>query len=315
MKAIFLCVFLSLSAFGADLTGEYERLYGSELSSAELAKLAETEIVLIPGIGSETFVWEDTRGSLDLSLLFKNSFGAQLDHYRHLGIPVRRLWASSYSVQETIDEITATVEELRAKKKKALFITHSLGGLALLDFLTSEQDLRNIQGILFLQSPFYGSPMATVYFENPYLARTILGPLLRYVNTSEDSVEYLSLEFRRNHMKPREKKLGRIFARIPALTLGTTTLGHRSLMASTANVIAYGCLVHSFGACRSKKIFPGPYSNSDGMVPLESSRLPGVDHIVVDGVDHGETLQAMPFKSVNRVQLTDAALRVLLNLK
>jgi triacylglycerol lipase len=313
MKTIITLLFLSFSAFGADLSELYQANYGQSLTQAELQKLANTEIVLIPGIGSETFIWEDTRGVLDLSLLFKNSFGAQLSHYRKLGLPTRRLWASSYSVQETIEEIAMTVEEIRSKNKKVLFISHSLGGLALLDYLASQTDFSHIQGILFLQSPFYGSPIASIYFKNPYFASSLLGPMLPYLNASEDSVEYLSLENRNKVMEKKKVEIQNALSSIPAITLGTTTLGHKSLMEPAVNIIGHGCLVLFRGKCRSRKLFEGPYSNSDGMVPLESSKLPGIDHIVVDRVDHGETMQAMPYKNIDRVKLTDAALKILLN--
>jgi triacylglycerol lipase len=312
MKTLILIILFSISSFAADLTHEYQANYGSSLTKEELQNFMDTEIVLVPGIGSETFIWEDHRGVLDFSFLFKDSFGAQLSHYRKLGIPTRRLWASSFSVQETVDEVAATVEELRQKNKKVLFISHSLGGLALLDYLIGQENFENIQGILFLQSPFYGSPIASLYFQNPYFARSILGPVLSFVNTSEDSIEYLSLEARIQKMTDHKDKIARILSTLPVLTMSGTILHHKSLMGPSRNVMGYGCVTYLRGRCRSQKIFNGPYSDSDGMVPLESSKLPGTDFVVVDGVDHGETMQAMPYKSVNRVKLTDALMKILI---
>lgn len=312
MKTLFLLLILSLSSHAADLSSEYQLNYGQSLSQEERNKLVDTEIVFIPGIASETFVWSDPRSVLDLSIIFKNAFSSQLKHYNQLEISTRRLWASSYSVQETIDEIAETMTKLRIKKKKALFITHSLGGLALLDYLIEQDNFKDIKGVLFLQSPFYGSPIASIYFQNPYFARTVMGPVLPWMNASEDSIQYLTLESRLKRMADKEEKIRHVISSIPILTMSGTTLNYKSLMAASANIMGYGCPTFISGKCRSRKIFEGPYSNSDGMVPLESSKLPMADYVIVDGVDHGETLQAMPYKTVNRVKFTDALMKILL---
>ena len=96
MKLVFLLGLLSLSSFASDLTDAFIANYKKEiiLSKNDREKLKNSEIVLIPGIVSESFIWSDKRGVLDFSLLFKDYFGAQLSHYKKLNFPVTRLKAS-----------------------------------------------------------------------------------------------------------------------------------------------------------------------------------------------------------------------------
>jgi hypothetical protein len=83
-------------------------------------------------------------------------------------------------------------------------------------------------------------------------------------------------------------------------------------MAASINIIGNGCVTVIRGKCRSKQIYSGPFDDSDGMVPLLSSKLEGVDSIVLEGVDHGETVLAMPYKNIDKVKMTDTSLKLLL---
>lgn len=315
MNILLFIFFFTIKSFASDTTDRFLDLYSndSDLNSTEIAKLSKTEIVLIPGIGSESFIWDDARGVVDVSFIFKNYFGAQLAHYKKLGIPTRRLWASSFSVQETIDEIGKTLDELKKKNRQALFITHSLGGLALLDYLIAHDDHSAVKGIIFFQSPFYGSPIASTYFKNPYFVKTILGPMIPFLNFSPKTIRYLTMETRSLLMAKNQLRIGEITRTIPAITLHGKSFHHESLMRPTINIIGRGCVMSIRNRCLSARIFEGPYDDSDGMVPAESSKLPHVDYIGLEGIDHGETVLAMPGKSFDRVKLTDVSLKILLD--
>lgn len=314
MKSIFLMIFLSTSSLASDLTEAFKAHYASEsvLSSRDIQKLKEAEIVLIPGIVSESFIWSDKRGVFDFSLLFKDYFGAQLNHYKKLKLEVTRLKASSKSVQETALELEKKFIRLKKKNKKAYFITHSLGGLVLLDYLTQNNVKDQVAGIVFIQSPFYGAPVASIYFENPYYARTLLGPIIPFFNTSEETIKYLSVEERSKRMDELESNLPDLFRDIPVVTSGGMALNHKSLFRPSLNIMGYGCITFFKGSCRSRILYPGPYEDSDGMVPYSSTLLPGADTVKLEGVDHGETVLNLPYESLKRARLTDALLKLIL---
>jgi len=317
IKALIILVALSSSLLiAADQTDSYSEIYKQKviLKSAEVQSLKNSEIVLIPGIVSESFIWSDHRSPVDFSLLFKDYFGAQLSHYKKLGLSVSRLKGSSKSVQETILQIDDKIQELSAKNKKAVFVTHSLGGLALLDWMMEQpkSTLETIRSIVFLQAPFYGSPMASVYFENPYYARTILGPIIPFINASEETIRYLSVEQRQKTMARHEGRLSEVLSDISVITMSGVSLNSASIFFPSLNIMGHGCLTYLLGKCRSKEIFDGPLDDSDGMVPFQNSKLEGYDFVRIESVDHGETVLQMPFNNIDRAHMTDALVKMVL---
>lgn len=304
-----LTLFLSLSSvFASDKSEEFHELYQKEIILPE--SLKQKEIILIPGIVAESFYWSDNRSVLDFAFVFKNYFGAQQTHYKKAGIPVTRLWASSKSVLETVHEIDEKMKDVAAKGRKAIFITHSLGGLALLDWLMKETETKElVESIVFIQSPFYGSPVASLYFENPYLARTLLGPIMPFVHTSEETVKYLSVEESTKRMQNYKPDL---LKNIRVITFGGVSLTSSSIFRPSLNLMGHGCISWMFSDCRSKVIYNGPYSDSDGMVPFKHSKLEGIDFVKLKNVDHGETVLQMPFNSIDRVKLTNTLLKMVL---
>lgn len=316
MKTLILLILaFSTSVFAADQSDRYQELYKKKvvLEPAHLESLKNTEIVLLPGIVSESFIWEDHRGSVDFSILFKDYFGAQLSHYKKLGVQVSRLKGSSKAVSETIAEIDEKVKAIRSQNKKALFVSHSLGGLALLDWIMAQdQDkLSTLRGIVFLQSPFFGSPVASVYFENPYYARTILGPIVPFFNATEETIKYLSVEQRQIVMANYEWYLRDTLKGINVITMAGLSLKSMSLFRPSLNIMGHGCLVYVRG-CRSKEIYSGELDDSDGMVPFYSSKLEDFDFVKIKNVDHGETVLQMPFNNIDRVKMTDVLVRMVL---
>jgi hypothetical protein len=317
MKFFFALILISSNiAFGANITARYEKIYKQTviLNSADVQSLKNTEIVLIPGIVSETFIWSDHRSHADFSILFKDYFGAQFSHYKKLGISVTRLKGSSKSVKETIQQIDEKIKELNEKNKKAVFVTHSLGGLALLDWMMEQpkETLSTIRSIVFLQAPFFGSPMASVYFENPYYARTILGPIVPFFNTSEETIKYLSVEERQRTMVEYKWRLNDVLSGISVVTMSGVSLDGASIFRPSLNIMAHGCVTYIFSKCRSQEIFEGPLDDSDGMVPFNNSKLENYDFVRIENVDHGETVLQMPFNNIDRVHMTDALIRMTL---
>jgi predicted alpha/beta hydrolase family esterase len=318
MKILILLFFVlsNLGIKAQDRTKDYERFLNLEniLSQNDIKILKNVEIILVPGIVAESFILRDHRSRVDFSILFKEYFGAQLEHYSKLKLNVARLKTSSRSKQETILSLELKALELKKKNRPGIFITHSLGGLVVLDWLqTLDKKTRSlISGVVFLQSPFYGSPVADLYLENPYFIRSVLGPVIPFLNVSTETVEYLSVAKRKKIMRSIQDNLPEIFRGIPVLTAGGMALNGRSLFTPTLNLFSYGCLIYRSDTCLGPVLYQGPYENSDGLVGLSSSRLPGVERVDLVNVDHGETVLQMPRSTVDRVRVTDALLKLIL---
>ncbi len=193
-------------------------------------------------------------------------------------------------------------------------MTHSLGGLVLLDFLIQGYPLstENIHGILFLQSPFYGSPIADLYLSDASM-RDMTRPLLPLVNLSEETIRFLTVEFRKPYMDRHYDLIHEILKRIPAITVSGISNGQKSVSTSMVRIMQHGCTKKDPASCSGSEIkYKGPYDLSDGMVPLKSSLLPWGDFIVLKGFDHTEFVLRQNYVDRDPQELTIALLKVLL---
>ncbi|WP_235046132.1 hypothetical protein [Bdellovibrio bacteriovorus] len=266
----------------------------------------------MPGILSEAFLKEDDRSSVSFARLTGDYLGEQQallkNVYKFNSV---RLSSSSKSVSEIKVNIRAALNQSAAANRKAVFLTHSLGGLALLEELVDSPIHRDtVAGIMFLQSPFKGSPIADAYFDNPIYLDKLLGTVIPFFNTSPDTIRYLGIASRSKFMKENSEAITAITS-IPMITVGGVVNGHKSLFTPAVNIMAMGCLEKVFGQC-VVRLYSGPYDLSDGMVPFESSKLPNVDFVRLDGVDHGETVVNIPYQHYDKAQTTTALLRLLL---
>jgi hypothetical protein len=48
------------------------------------------------------------------------------------------------------------------------------------------------------------------------------------------------------------------------------------------------------------------------MVPFEHSKILDKDFVILENVDHGETVLQMPWNNIDRVKMTDALVKMIL---
>ena len=309
-KALLLILFMPF-VFSKEITKSYNNFYKnkSSLSIAEIKKLQNTKIILIPGILFETFHEDDQRTELGFSKLVGNYLQRPLDYFpKKYKLETQRLSTSSSSLEETKKNIELSLKT----NKEVVFITHSLGGLVLLDYLLDNRDrAEKIKGIIFLQSPFHGSPMADIYRENPFYIRSLLRNILPFFNTTEEVIDYLSVEKRSIYMEKRDFEIKEILKEIPSITVGTVANNSLSLFHTAVNIMKDGCMNPIFSKCPIISLYKGKKDFSDGMVPLESSKLEGADFIKIHEVDHGETVVDIPFMSIEQNLMYESLLKAL----
>lgn len=303
-------------SYGADLTTAFNSTYKKELnlSKKERESLKGLNFYLIPGILSETFIRDDRRSYLDFSILTRDYFSTQEKFLQEkYGLQTKRLNSSSRSVEEIKSSIRKMLEASGSQNKKSFFITHSLGGLALLEELVLNPIYQSgVAGIIFIQSPFHGTPMADVYGNYPYQSDIWLKPILPFFNTSEETIRYLGTKSRREFMAREETSIQALLKRIPVLSVGGIANGHNSLFKPAVDIMAFGCIKAVFSRCLSRVLFEGPYDDSDGMVPFKSSKLQDSDFVRVDRLDHGESVVNIPFESYQKEAFTVALLKLIL---
>lgn len=303
-------------SYGSDLTAAFKSTYKKELnlSKEEQKTLKDFNFYLIPGILSETFIRDDRRSYLDFSILTRDYFSAQEKFLqKKYGLQTKRLNSSSRSVEEIRLNIRKMLEISSSQNKKSFFITHSLGGLALLEELVLNPIYQDgVAGIIFIQSPFHGTPMADVYGNYPYQSDVWLKPILPFFNTSEETIRYLGTKSRGEFMATEEASIKALLKKIPVLSVGGVANDHKSLFKPAVDIMAYGCIKTVFSRCLSRVLYQGPYDESDGMVPFKSSRLLDADFVKVDRLDHGETVVNVPFENYKKEAFTVTLLKLIL---
>lgn len=308
---------ISYHSEAKDLSNLFNSYYSNfgKLDKTELNYLQDKQIILIPGILAESIISSDHSSSVDFSCIFTDYFGLQLDHFKDLKLNVSRLPTSSKNVATTMANIQSSLRLAQAQNRKVIFMTHSLGGIALLDLLISDLELHKdqIEGIIFMQSPFYGSSIANVYLSMPKLVRAWLEPLFPFVNLSVETIKYLTVESRTQVMKESKDRINDIVAKIPILTVAGVANGTKSIFAPSMQIIHHGCVGIDARHCLTPILYRGPYDIGDGMVPFKSSLLPGVDTIILPGVDHGELILRMPFTEYERKKTTEVLVKMLLD--
>lgn len=286
-----------------------------ELNRHELKRLQQYDIYFIPGLFAESLIREDRRSVVDFSIITKDYFGEQiklLQNQYHLN--AHRLSTSSYNVEETKANIREALATSYQNKRKAILISHSLGGLVLLEELVSNPQIQeNIAGIIFLQSPFFGSPLGEVLLDPPYHLEKLLHPLLPYVNISEDTIEYVSPKSRKKFMDENQHKIEKLIKRIPLYTFSSSAPANRSFFKPLIDIMSDGCIKGIKLGCISEVFYAGPYDESDGLIPVKSSFIPGADFVFLKNVDHGEIILRLPFEDYKKEHLTTTWLKVLLS--
>ncbi len=306
--------FMSAPTFATDIGHPFKELIKSNfiLSKTDKVNLKNTQVIFIPGILSESFILGDFRSLFEFSLFTKGYFSEHLDTLESHGIDCVRITSSSDSFSELRDNIEKVINEAVQKNKKIIFIAHSLGGLALIDLLIQKpQYLKFIRGNFFLQSPLYGSPMADLYLENPFHIRSITRLFLPFLHTSEDVINALSTKSRKTYMQRNRELIQNFLSKSNNVFLTSYANKSKSLFKPTIDILEYGCVMRG-KKCFSSVLYHGTRGYSDGMVPLGNGIIYGSPYIILDNVDHGETVLNTFHDDLSRKTLTHAIISTLL---
>ena len=310
-------MFSCVSLFAAtDLTSDYLQHYNQSrsLSYKEQQTLKAYDIYYIPGILAESFIGGDDRSSIHFDYLTKDYFGHQVDLLNQkYKIPAKRLSTSSHDIRETRSHINLAVTNAAKHGRKVLFISHSLGGLVLLEEILENPSLQNhIAGIAFMQSPFYGSPLSEIALNPNYGLKKIISPLLPYVNLSEETILYVGVKARTQYMEAHTQQIDELVKTVPLFTFSTSSKSNQSFLKPLIDIIESGCLKSFTGRCVTDVFYEGPYDKNDGLIPFKSSFLENADYITLDDVDHIEPILKIPFESYDKEHVTTSILRILL---
>lgn len=272
------------AARGLDLTRQYLAAYdhNCNLPSADARVLHRHNVLFVPGY-----------------LAGRNPayFAEQID------------WLHSIDVQSTKVAIRAgqsiaingsiIAAAIRNSTKPVILITHSKGSVDALEALRTAPALQaRVRAWISLQGAFFGSPVANILLDgtllNPVISDTILGFLGGTRQSAEDLTTNTALAYYRKHR------------------IGISTVVRK------VRSIAFASDLDGMGAARTNTLLEIPHElmrregiPNDGLVPVDSAVLPGMDFVKVSGVDH--IAPVMPaLQHFDRIRMTKILLSLVL---
>lgn len=298
-----------------NLSAKFETILQQEapLSAQEVNRLKKYDIYFIPGILAESLIAGDDRSILDVTLITRDYFGKSLDVLtKKYQLNARRIKTSSGNVRETQVAINDALNSSRRNGRKAILVSHSLGGLALIEELILNPKIQNdIAGIAFLQSPFQGTALSGILLNPPYELEKYLHPILPLVNISEETLHFVGEHVRRSFMKKHQQEIGQLVKNIPLYTFTGIAPANKSVFRPFIDILEAGC-VRVKNKCVTEVFYSGPYEKSDGLIPFKSSFIPGADYVIMQDVDHGEIILNLPFTDYKKEHMTTSWLKLLL---
>lgn len=308
-------LFSANSMARTDLSAKFQSMINAEaaFTPGEIAKLKKFDIYLIPGILAESLIAGDDRSILDVSLITRDYFGKSVDVLtKKYKLSAKRLKTSSNNVRETQMAINNAIEASRQQGRKVILLSHSLGGLALIEELVLNPRLHsNIAGIAFLQSPFYGTALSDLLLNPPYELEKYLHPILPLLNISQETVYYVGDKSRKDFMRQHAHAINELVAKIPAYTFTGVAEANKSVFKPVMDIMEAGC-IRAKTKCITEVFFNGPYDKSDGLIPFKSSFIPGMDYVIMKDVDHAEIILNVPFTDYKKEHMTTSWLKLLL---
>ncbi len=274
---------VSAAARSADLTRSYLNAYNDPCAfgTAHAEALRRYQVLLVPGY---------------LSDLNPDHFADPMRWLGALGVEHKKAAIRSGHSSEINGAVIATT--IKASAKPVILITHSKGAVDALEALLSEPALRGkVAGWIALQGPFFGSPVADKLLDgslvNPVIATVILG----FFGGTRESAQSLTTSASGAYYRRHTAAITQLLRDLPAVAFATIIESAPGAGANTALFIPHDLLARDG-------------IRSDGLVPLDSAVLPGMDFVKVSGVDHiaPVTSAQQPF---DRVRMTQALLLAL----
>jgi pimeloyl-ACP methyl ester carboxylesterase len=269
------------SQTGGNVTEEYNSIFRSVpqgvylfANDSKLRLLSDYRILFVPGFMTDP--------SINPDLVYKSgSDGARPTYFEEQVHWLRDNYIGAGIVDiESEDGISPNARRIAAEieksKKPVIIVSHSKGGLDTLETLITRPDLRRkVRSIVFIQSPFYGAPIADYVLERPVLAETS-SLALRLMGGSLQSVRDLSVKSRAAYMEKNAGEIAEITGSIPTLSFGSWKQDEKNTW--DTNLEPFRNLMDGWGM------------NNDGLVPVQSAMLPGAGQIAIEGVDHLATV-------------------------
>lgn len=282
LRGYFVCALLFLSTAsasallepvagkaGPELTAEFEALFSAR-SAVTPEQLRAYRVVFVPGFNSDYL--EANRGY----------FYDQRRELRRLGLKegtdfeVLRRQDGFHGERSMAENAAALGRYLARSPRQVILFTHSKGAVDVLECLLSYPAAREkVRGWVALQSAVGGTILADVLSRG--WTRPIVEAFLRGYGGSIEALEDLRQETRLAYLRKNLDRIEQLTRELPLVALSTRQDYYRMPLDLRTLVTLFD-----------------PYyirNESDGMINVRNSLIPGAPFVYLDHVDHGEATQ------------------------
>jgi len=270
---------------GVDRTQEYQDAYdrNCDLGSADIRALRKYRVLLVPG-----YLVSDQ----------PDYFADQLAWLRSMKVESEKVSIKAGQSIAINGPIVASA--IRKSAKPVILITHSKGSIDTLEALRVEAALRtNVRAWISLQGVFFGSPIADMLLDETVISPAVSNLILGFLGGTRESAEGLTTRNAVARYRKFEATNTRIVREVPSVAFVSDI--DRTQGAQNNSTL----LEFSYDLMRREGI------PNDGLVPVTSAVLPGMNFVKVLGVDH--VAPVMPtLKRFDRVRMTRALLTLML---
>jgi len=268
-------ILLSCSSFagGINISKEYlltKTQIQNETFSEDLLKsyLKGQTVLLIPGVLSESFS-STSNQKLKVNFVLGEIFEDHENWLLEEGLNYEKIeLESEASPKENADFIIEVIEDM---PENIIIFTHSKGGIDTFEALSKKPELlKKISGIITVQTPFKGSPVAED-FSNNFLTKQLGKWLFKLLGGSGEGMESLTESTSKSRNESLEEQYKYIVSKVPVINFGSfkeDTFGWDSPLE----------LFRDISDAKS-----GP---NDGVVPLTSAFLDDTYQVTESNVDH-----------------------------
>lgn len=254
---------------GPELTSEFPALFSSR-STVTPEQLRDYRLVFVPGFNAD---YLETN---------KGYFNEQRRELRRLGLEegtdfemLRR--QDGFHGERTMAENAEALRRYLARSPRpVIFFTHSKGAVDVLECLLRYPAAREkVRGWVALQSAVGGTILADVLSRG--WTRPVVQTFLRGYGGSIEALEDLRQETRLAYLRNNLVRIEQLTRDLPLVALSTRQDYHRMPLDLRTLVTLFD-----------------PYylrNESDGMISVRNSLIPGAPFVYLDHVDHGETTQ------------------------
>lgn len=270
-------LFLVQAAWSKDLTETYMKGKSVTLLS-QVRAIQNFKVLIIPGVLAESFL-NNSDNQIKLTPFFSDAFKEQISLLERLKIDHEFLQLETENPPESNAKLI--IDAVERSTKPVLIYSHSKGGLDTLEAIRQRPSLlKKIHGWASIQSPFWGSPVASGLNNNDILKETGES-LFELMGGNDSGMNSLTTEKREAYMNQADVKalIGLINGRINFLNFASVKF----------NLLGVDTPLELFRNYTDEKA-----GANDGVVPLSSALMMrhghDVNYIIEADVDHLMTM-------------------------